>query len=236
MKNNWKKWIGILCLACAVPSIASAQDEVETSVEAEIVSGYIWRGQNLGGPSIQPSLTVEYKGFSVNVWGSIGLDKDDGREVDITVGYENGGFSISLVDFWATPYDDATKYFNYGARSTAHVFEAQIGYDFGPLAINWYTNLAGADGVNKNGERAYSSYIELLAPFTLGGIEWTAEAGATPWATDYYADANGFSVCNLSLSATKEIEITDRFSIPASVKVTLNPATEQSYFTLGLSF
>ena len=44
------------------------------------------------------------------------------------------------------------KYFQYGAYSTAHVFEAQVGCDFGPLAVNWYTNFAGADGVKENGK------------------------------------------------------------------------------------
>ena len=43
--------------------------------------------------------------------------------------------------------------------STAHVFEAQVGYDFGPLAVNWYTNFAGADGVKENGKRAYSCLL-----------------------------------------------------------------------------
>ena len=235
MKKNWKKWAGILCMALSLPSASYAQDEVETELGADIVSGYVWRGQNFGGVSIQPSLTVAYKGLSLNVWGSIGFDKEDSREVDFTLGYENGGFSISLTDFWSVAYGDKINYFNYGAHSTSHVFEAQIGYDFGVLAVNWYTNIAGADGVNKDGERAYSSYIQLSAPFSLGGIEWLAEAGATPWATDYYADVNGFAVCDLSLTASKEIKVTDSFQIPAYAKVTFNPASEQSYFTFGLS-
>ena len=44
-----------------------------------------------------------------------------------------------------------------GAYSTAHVFEAQVGYDFGPLAVNWYTNFAGADGVK--GKRQKSLFF-----------------------------------------------------------------------------
>jgi hypothetical protein len=67
-------------------------------------------------------------------------------------------------------------------------------------------------------------------------VEWTAEAGATPWATNYYADANGFAVCDLSLTASKEIKITDSFQVPVYAKVTFNPASEQSYITFGLSF
>ena len=36
----------------------------------------------------------------------------------------------------------------YSAHQTSHVFEANVGYDFGPHALNWYTNFAGNDGVN----------------------------------------------------------------------------------------
>ena len=45
-----------LLLSGLVPSTMMAQDKVEASVGADLVSGYIWRGQNLGGISVQPSL------------------------------------------------------------------------------------------------------------------------------------------------------------------------------------
>lgn len=226
----------LLGMAIAVPCSVAAQDKVETSVGADLVSGYIWRGQDLGGVSIQPSLSIAYKGLSLTAWGSVGIDKEDSKEMDFTLAYETGGFSISITDFWTVPYGGETNYFHYGAHSTSHVFEAQIGYDFGPLAVNWYTNIAGADGVNEDGDRAYSSYVSLAAPFTLGGLEWTAEVGATPWATDYYAEADGFTVCDISLATSKEIKITDTFSLPAFGKLSFNPATEGTYLTFGLSF
>lgn len=55
-----------------------------------------------------------------------------------------------MTDYW---FNGGPGYFHYGTHHTSHVFEAQIGYDFGPLAVNWYTNFAGADGVNKDGDR-----------------------------------------------------------------------------------
>lgn len=213
-----------------------AQDEVEASVGADLVSGYEWRGQDLGGFSVQPSLSVAYKGFSLGAWGSVGLDKEDNKEMDLTLGYETGGFSVSVTDYWFAPYGENTKYFNYKAHETAHVFEAQVGYDFGPVAINWYTNFAGDDGHNKSNDRAYSSYINVAAPFKLGGLDWKAEIGATPWATSFYADANGFAVCNVALTASKDIKVTESFTIPAFAKLTFNPASESTYFVFGLTF
>ena len=148
-----------LLLSGLVPSTMMAQDKVEASVGADLVSGYIWRGQDLGGVSVQPSLGISYKGFSLGAWGSVGFESTDTKEFDLTLGYSIGGFSVSVTDYWfntqvETGIDDdgetifaTNKYFKYGAHSTAHVFEAQVGYDFGPLAVNWYTNFAGADGV-----------------------------------------------------------------------------------------
>lgn len=226
------KMTALALLATAMPFTAKAQDKVEASVGVDLVSGYIWRGQDLGGVSLQPSASISYKGFSLEAWGSVGIESKDDKELDLTLGYENGGFSLSVTDYW---FNSGPGYFHYGARNTAHTFEAQVGYDFGPVAVNWYTNFAGADGVNKDGKRAYSSYLSLAAPFNLGGLEWTAEIGATPWETDYY-DANGFAVCDISLGVSKDIKITDTFSLPLFAKATWNPRTEGAYFVVGLSF
>lgn len=231
MRTTWKVTV-LALLATGLPFTAKAQDKVEASVGADLVSGYIWRGQDLGGVSLQPSVSISYKGFSLEAWGSVGFESKDDKELDLTLGYENGGFSLSVTDYW---FNSGPGYFHYGARNTAHTFEAQIGYDFGPLAVNWYTNFAGTDGVNKDDKRAYSSYLSLAAPFNLGGLEWTAEVGATPWATDYY-DSNGFAVCDVSLGVSKDIKITDTFSLPLFAKATWNPRTEGAYFVVGLSF
>ena len=47
--------IAITLLSAAMPFTAKAQDKVKASVGADIVSGYIWRGQDLGGVSLQPT-------------------------------------------------------------------------------------------------------------------------------------------------------------------------------------
>lgn len=151
MKKSSRKTTFLSALAIAVPAMGMAQDKVEASVGADLVSGYIWRGQDLGGVSIQPTLSVSYKGFSLSAWGTAGIEKEDTKEIDLTLGYATGGFSISVTDYW---FNGGPGYFHYGSHNTNHTFEAQIGYDFGPLALNWYTNFAGTDGVNNGGNRA----------------------------------------------------------------------------------
>ena len=223
MKTRIVKLGVIALLSTVMPFTTKAQDKVEASVGADIVSGYIWRGQDLGGVSFQPSASIAYKGFSLEAWGSVGIEKTnadgyDAKELDLILGYSTGGFSISITDYWF-----------------AHLYEAQLGYDFGPVAVNWYTNFAGADGVKENGKRAYSYYISVAAPFKLGGLDWTAEVGATPWETDFYG-ASGFAVCDVSLGVAKDIRITNSFSLPLFAKATWNPCSEGAYFVVGLSF
>ena len=45
---------------------AHAEDGVETTIAADVVSQYIWRGQDLGNVSLQPTLGIEYKGLSLS--------------------------------------------------------------------------------------------------------------------------------------------------------------------------
>lgn len=227
--------LSMVALAIIASTTATkAQDNVETTIGADVVNQYIWRGQELGSVSLQPTLGVAYKGLSLTAWGSIGLSEpSDTKEFDITAAYSVGGFNIGVTDYWFN--SPSTRYFLYDSHKTSHVFEANIGYDFGPASIQWYTNFAGNDGVNKDGDRAYSSYFEVSAPFTFGGCDWTATVGAVPFASSFYSDANGFAVTNVSLKAIKELKITDTFSVPVFAGIAANPSTEKAFFIFGLS-
>ena len=108
-----------LLLMTGIPVISMAQNKVEADIGADLVSGYIWRGQDLGNVSIQPSASVSYKGFSLSGWGSVGLDKEDTKEFDLTFGYSTGGFSVSVTDYW---FDGGPEYFHFTCvRSTSRL-------------------------------------------------------------------------------------------------------------------
>ena len=231
-----KKLVLFFALALTSVSAAIAQDKVEGSVGADVVSRYVWRGQALGDAAIQPTAGLSYKGLSLSAWGSYGfLNSEDAKEFDLTLSYSTGGFNIGITDYWFSYYGADNKYFEYRAHETSHVWEANIGYDFGPLAIQWYTNIGGADGVNKDGKRAYSSYVELSAPFKLATCDWAATIGAVPYATSFYADANGFAVTNVSLRCTKELRLARRFSLPVFAEGIANPSTKKGYFLVGFT-
>ncbi len=223
----------VLMFAATVMAQDEAQDKVEANLSADVVNQYIWRGQDLGHVSIQPSLELGYKGLSLAAWGNVGLsDPNDTKEIDLTASYTIGGFSIGVTDYWTDEGED--RYFLYDAHRTNHLFEAFAGYAFGVASVNWYTNLAGCDGVGKSGDRAYSSYLEVAAPFQLGGLDWTANVGVVPYATTTY-DTEGFAVVAAGLRASKEIPITEHFKLPLFAEIATNPHDQKAYFVFGMT-
>ena len=241
------KYLILLFLLSITASTLSAQDStplptregqggesrsVEALLSVDLVNQYIWRGQDLGDVSLQPTLGVEWKGLSLSTWGSVGIsDFSDDKELDLTLAYSIAGFNVGITDYWFSK----GSYFQYKAHKTTHVWEANVGFDFGFLSVQWFTNIAGDDGLNKDGKRAYSSYFELSAPFRLATLDWTATLGAVPYATSFY-DANGFCITNISLRATKDFVIKEKYHLPVFAGLTANPRSEKLYLLFGVSF
>ena len=51
------RMVGAMALGLtAFATAANAQDKVETTIAADVVSQYYWRGQELGAISLQPTL------------------------------------------------------------------------------------------------------------------------------------------------------------------------------------
>lgn len=227
----------IIALSLAGMVTASAEDNAENKVGAtigaDLVSQYIWRGQNLGDFSLQPTLGVDYKGLSLSAWGNVGIsNSDDTKELDLTLQYDIKGFSVGVTDYW---FADGSNYFQYHAHKTAHVWEGFVGYDFGFLSATWYTNFAGNDGLNGSGNRAYSSYFELSAPFRLAKLDWTGTVGIVPWRTTSY-DTDDFACTNVSLRATKDFVIKQKYHLPIYAGLTANPCSGKAYFIFGVAF
>jgi hypothetical protein len=85
-------------------------------------------------------------------------------------------------------------------------------------------NAAGGAGTVGNDmyfELGYS--FEAVSLFVGAGDGW------------HTSDAE-FAVCNVGLAYSKEIEISDKFSLPVSGTLILNPDTEQFFVVFGVSF
>ena len=225
----------LLFILLSVVSVATAGAQEEKKVSAtlgvDFVNQYIWRGQNLGNVSLQPTLGVAWKGLSLSAWGSVGFDKDDTKELDFTLSYSKKGFNVGVTDYWFSE----GSYFQYKAHKTTHIWEGFIGYDFGFLSATWYTNFAGNDGLNGSGNRAYSSYFELKAPFRLAKLDWMGTVGIVPWRTTSYG-TNDFACTNVSLRATKNFLIKQKYHLPVYAGLTSNPCSGKFYFIFGVAF
>jgi len=230
------KKIVLLAMGIGMSITTLAQNKVETTIAADFVSSYIWRGQDLGSAAVQPTLGVGFKGLSLTAWGSYGLaNASDAKELDLTLAYTIGGLNLGVTDYWFDRggLDPDGRYFKYDAHGTNHVFEANVGYDFGFASLQWFTNFAGND-YKADGKRAFSSYVEVAVPFKLVTVNWTAAVGAVPFESAQYG-TNGFAVTNVSLKATKEIKVTDTFSIPVFGQLVGNPCSQKAYLVFGFT-
>lgn len=238
-----------------LPAQVSAQDEFTASVSGSLVSRYMWRGIDTAGPSIQPSLTLGWKGLSLDVSGNIPFDKEDVRDIDVTLGYSLYGFNIGVIDYWTADVDPKNRYFYYGGEAECpHQLEANLGYTCKYGSLQAYTMVYGND-YKIDGDRAYSTYIELSVPFRLGGLDWDVRAGVTPFesAGSTYDETvitesgktktvtrgdwmygESFT-CNMaSIRATKNLEF-KHFNVPVFVELHTNPYLQRANLVFGVT-
>ncbi len=200
-----------------------AQEEEESAVSAgfDLYSTYVWRGVAYGGPSLQPYVDFTTGGFSVGAWGS--QSYDGGQEMDLYLSYGfDFGLSLGLTDY----YYPGTPYFEFSDSIGAHGFELNLGYEISGFSIggNYMLNEAGGAGTAGG-----DMYFEL--GYALGAVDLFVGAG-----DGWHTSDGEFAVCNVGLGTSKDIKVTERFTIPLSGSVILNPETEQFYIVAGLSF
>lgn len=231
-----KRLMCLLLLCVALTTAAQNSDSLACSnkvkgiLNLDFVSQYIWRGQDCAHTSLQPTLGLSWKGLSFTAWGSVGIVKsDDVKEIDLTLAYKHKGFNVGIIDYWT----DEKGYFKYKAHDTSHVLEANVGYDFGFLSVQWYTNFLGKD-YRQNGKRAYSSYLELAAPFRFVTCDWTAAVGISPYASATYGNGS-FACVNVMLGARRNIVNTKHLEIPLFANLHVNPNAGKVYFTAGFA-
>lgn len=227
--------IGAGAFPCQVAA-ATRDKELGLSLEAgaDVVSSYLWRGQNLGGLSIQPSVTLGYQGVYVSGWWNLGAENwaftGFYPEMDLTVGFDRWG---AQLDFTHLYYFGGEKFLagncdmTLDENSSHSTIELHAGLHLGdvleklPLSIDWYTTLWGGDGymaLDANGneylKRAYSTYIQIGYDIELPfGSVISARVGLTPWASTYtgyeevWTNANTVGLTNLNLRFEHEFEL-----------------------------
>ena len=103
-----KVLLGVACLLAASASAYAEEEKPTADFTVGAYSKYVWRGYELSDDSIvvQPSLTVAYKGFAVNLWGNVDTDhyvteSNEFNETDLTLSYDWAmgpvGFSVGYI-------------------------------------------------------------------------------------------------------------------------------------------
>ena len=108
------------------------------------------------------------------------------------------------------------------------------GYNFGekcPLSLTWSTMFAGGDK-DESGDQYFSSYFEAAYDVDVWGVNFTPSVGISPWKGMY---SDGFGVCSISLKASKEIKITDSFSLPVFTQAIIAPQNDSVFLVFGIS-
>ncbi|MBW2120097.1 MAG: hypothetical protein JRF53_11830 [Deltaproteobacteria bacterium] len=126
MKTSIMKLTGLICLLaltfCPAGVWAVEEEKPTASADVGVFSKYVWRGYELSDDSvvIQPSSTVGYRGFSLNLWGNLdtdfdGVTDDDSEfnEIDMTLSYDKSfgpvGLGVGYIYYGLDGIDDAEE-------------------------------------------------------------------------------------------------------------------------------
>lgn len=218
-----------------------AQNKVEVSAGADMVSRYIWRGIDFGkSPAIQPSLAIGYSGFEVGFWGSYTLNEtaSGSDEIDTWISYTLNTDALSLTALVTDYYfpNAGIKWGNYNNYDDpdgagAHTLEAGVTLGFGkcPATISAYYNFYNDAGNN--------TYFQIDYPFSVQEVSMNLFCGATAGSEDNpgYYGSDTFNLINIGLQASREIKISDEFKLPVFVSYIINPRVEVSHIVFGFS-
>lgn len=243
--------IFLLCL----PSTVAAQEKFEAEISAGVVSNYMWRGLNLAGVSLQPQVKLAWQGLSLEATANTGIDKEDLRDLDLTLDFSRWGFNIGITDYFNYNVDAKDRFFYYsGGEECPHALEANLGYTCKYGSIQAHTMFYGND-YKINGKRAYSTFIELDVPFRAAGLDWDVMVGITPFESagvshqekvegedgkmktvilgDWvYGDS---FTCNMAaVRATKNL-VFKHCRVPVFVEFHANPYLQRANFILGVA-
>jgi hypothetical protein len=235
-----KSLLGIVLVTVAVSASAQEKKGGSFSVNADLVSSYIWRGvpqegTKGGSPNVQSTVSYTNGIFSIGAWGSYAFSGGV-KEVDLYATLSlPSTFSVTVTDYnYNNGNNGSPRYFNYKNATTGHIFEGTAAYGGTkafPLSIAWNTMFYGMDK-KMNGDNAFSTYVELGYPIT---SNVKAFVGASLFDSPGTYGNTGFSVINLGLKVSKEVKITDSFSLPVYGVIGANPQSEKAFFVLGVT-
>lgn len=198
----------------SVPQSDSAEPQV--TLEAALVSSYVWRGQVYNNDFVfQPQMTVAQYGFSLNVWANYDMGKNnsgiqsDTSEIDFSLAYtlpldiNDVAFDVGLINYQFP----ANAPGGTNSKSTTEVFAkgtVTTWKDYVIPSVTIFGDIDKADGVyvlfDVMAPYQVSDYLSVAAGISAG---W----GNTSYNSYYWNQAadKGFNDYNFYGSCTYEI-------------------------------
>ena len=220
IKTELSKSLTILSLAILV-SISGTKDanaQVEVSTGMDLYSTYVWRGVAYSGPSWQPYVDLAVGDLTIGAWGSQGYDGF--QEMDLYISYSLGDLSAGLTSY----YYPGSNWTEEGSQA----YEVNLGYSLGSISIGANYILNDDETGEGAGHVGQDMYFELGYSGSAADIFIGAGDG-------WHSSTTDFGLVNIGVTKSKDIIITESFSIPLTGAVIYNPDSEQLYILAGIS-
>ncbi len=192
-KRNWGMRGAVMIVLCAGmvlgANIARAQEQapqeeakaeepkLTATFSVDFLNQYVWRGYALSdaqkGMVIQPSATVSYRGFSLNVWGN--FDTNDRTALEMGPAWNETDFTFSYTHELVKNLNASIGIIYYLLNNVDDSFELYAGLAY---TFPWLT-------VGLTGYREMSHYpgwwvtLDLSKNIKLPCYDWSIDLGAT---------------------------------------------------------
>ena len=230
MKNNF---LSILTLAFAALFFTTfGTQKVEAQdFGADVASSYVWRGTQFGnGPHVQPWMSLGYGNLELGAWGSVPLTAGDtGAELDLYVSYDLGPLALTVTNYTFPVAGGA--YLDGEGLFEGDYLEVSGSGSVGPidLTVGYFTELEAL-------------YIE--AGFSVGVVDvalgYASDKGSDFDGEAFYVlepeDDTTSGLVNISIGGSKDIKITEDYSLPLFGSLIYNPTAESAFLVFGMSF
>ncbi|MCT4286869.1 hypothetical protein HZP25_09105 [Elizabethkingia anophelis] len=228
---------------------------------ANIQNNHLWRGLIITDkPVVMGNLSYaldKNKNWKIGIWGASALANDsDGthyKEINYYVQYSNKNFYIGLWDLYnsrnintAVAVDDI---FSYSRRRTAHIIDLRTNYTFGPkFPLNIEADIMLYGGANAGevvlkqdgtyDKNKYSTYVQVSYPVIQSKkVNLNAFVGGGFALNDrnflYGNGQSSFQIVNVGLRASKDVKITEHYTLPVSMMAMWNPALKYARIQLA---
>lgn len=233
-KNKWPPSLWLISLGIVGLNCTQNAKAQQVDFGADFVNRYVWRGIDFGkSSSIQPYIEFTSSGLTVGTWASYAISPVENSTVsavgaaehDLYLSYSFGNISVGLTDYYFPTGSEFFDFDNGGAG--AHYIEPHISFTG---SQNFPITLYGA--INAYNDPDHSIYLEASIPFSVGDTDMVLTVGGVPVESAYYGTVKA-GIININLSVSREIQITEKFSLPIFGGYILNPYAQQSYLIFG---